>query len=161
MNRWARTVMAVAVVGLAGWVVTGLQGRQVAPPAERALLGLHTQLGFVSTLALLLADLWIVAFLLLAARARARLPAAGPEVPAGGAEARRVAVLGALACALVLSQPALAGALYPDRLNASVHLATGVGALLLEIAFLVVAGRALRRQARRFAELGARETGSD
>ena len=153
MNGWARVLMGFAVAGLGGWLVTGVQGRQVAPPDERALLGLHTQLGFVSTLALLLADVWILVFLLLAARALARLAPDRPEAVAAGAEARRVAALGALACALVVSQPALAGLLYPDRLSATVHLLTGVGALVLEVVFLVLAGRALRRQARRFGAL--------
>ena len=61
MNRWSKIVLGIGLAGLAGWIATGLQGRLVG--AEREALALHTLAAFASTLALILADAWIVIFL--------------------------------------------------------------------------------------------------
>lgn len=140
MNRWSRIVVAIALVGCAAWIAAGLAGDEAG--RGPGPLGQHTLVAFGATLALLLADVWLIVYLVASARlARA----AGVDLGPLSRSRRAVCVLAGLAAALAVCAFALAGALYPDRLSPSLHVGLAVTTLVAHAALLVAAVRHLAR----------------
>jgi hypothetical protein len=159
MNRWAWIVFVIGGLGLAGWAVVGLQGLRVGAAAEP--LALHTLLALVATLALVLAELWVIVFLLACVRNVAALGVRGDEVDGLRRDARRALALGLAAVVAALALFAGTSALYPGRLSPALHLATSLAATALQLAFFAFARRALRRQRQGFAALAERARAGD
>jgi len=153
MNRWAWIITGVASLGLGGWLATGLQGRFGGVGTDPASLALHTEAGLVSTLAMLLANLWFVVFLGVTARSARRADPQGGPSSALVRSARPALVAGTAASLLVVAQPALAGLSYPDRMSPLVHLLLALAGLVVECVFLAFAIRAVAAQGRAFAQL--------
>ena len=145
MNRWSRIVLGIAVAGLAGWIATGFQGRLVG--AEREALALHTLAAFASTLALILADAWIVIFLVACERSLRRAGhGAGGPLGHLALVRNRVTILAIAAAAATLAQVMLSGRYFPGRLPGWSHVALACVALLLQGALWIAARGALRTQ---------------
>jgi hypothetical protein len=141
LNRWSRIVFAIAVAGCLAWVAAGLAGREAGRGPEP--LAVHTLVAFGATLALLLADLWVVVYLATCTRlARA----AGRDLSALGRARRSVYAAAILAVLLAITAFAVAGALYPGRLDPLLHVGLALSALGAQIVFVVLAIRLLRRQ---------------
>jgi len=140
MSRWSRIVVAIAVIGCVAWVAAGIAGDGAGQGPEP--LGLHTLVAFGATLALLLADVWLIVYLLAGTRlARA----AGIDLGPLAAGRRAVCALAGLAAALAICAFALAGALYPDRLSPIPHAGLAVATLAAHAILLVAAVRHLAR----------------
>jgi hypothetical protein len=140
MSRWSRIVIAIALFGCGAWVAAGIAGDEAG--RGPGPLGLHTLVAFGATLALLLADIWLIVYLLAGARlARA----AGIDLGALAAGRRAVCALAVLAAALAVCAFSLAGALYPDRLSPVLHTVLAVATLAAHAILLVAAVRHLAR----------------
>jgi len=146
MNRWSRIVVAIALAGCGAWIAAGLAGDDAGRGPEA--LGLHALVAFGATLALLLADVWLIVYLAAGARlARA----AGVDLGPLSRGRRAVCALAGLAAALAVFAFALAGALYPDRLSPVLHVGLAVATLVAHAALLTVAVRHLARHERALA----------
>lgn len=133
-------MITIAVAGCVAWVAAGLAGREAGRGPEP--LAVHTLVGFGATLALLLADLWVVVYLATGTRlARA----AGRDLSALSRGRRSVYAAASLAAAFAITAFSVAGALYPGRLPATIHVGLAIAALTAQVVFLVVAIRLLRR----------------
>ena len=141
MNRWSKIVLGIALLASAGWVAAGAAGDGADRDPESMVL--HTLLAYAATLVWLLADTWIVVFLLGCERAARRLARGTPPALETLARTRRrVAAFGAAAVALALGQFALSGLLYPGRFPAALHLALALLALAAQLVFVASAARA-------------------
>jgi hypothetical protein len=142
MNRWSRIVLGIALLASAAWVAVGAAGGAADRDPEAMVR--HTLLAYAATLVWLLADTWIVVFLIGCERAARRLAPGPAPALAGLARARRrVASLGAASAALALGQFAFSGLLYPDRFPAAAHVTLALLALLAQLVFVASAARAL------------------
>jgi hypothetical protein len=140
MTRWSRIVVGIAAAASVAWLVAGLAGRDADAGPEP--LAVHTLISFGATLALLLADVWVIVYLATGARLARR---AGLELARLARGRVLVYSLAGLAAALAVASFTLAGALYPGRLPAALHLALALATLVAQIAFVSVAARHLGR----------------
>ena len=140
MNRWSRIVAAIAVAGCVAWLAAGFAGRDAGHGPEA--LAVHTLVAFGATLALLLADVWVVVYLATSARlARA----AGIDLDRLARGRTAVCSLAVLAAALAVTAFTLAGALYPGGMPPALHVGLALATLAAQVVFLIVAVRHLGR----------------
>jgi hypothetical protein len=145
MNRWSKIVIGVGVLASLGWIAGGLLGPGAGRSPEN--LARHTQVVYGATLLWILADVWILIFL--AGSTRALRRALSGSARTGDAGVRHgVVALGVGAAVLVVAQFAVSSELFPGHLDARLHLATALAALVLQLAFLIVGGRELARHHR-------------
>lgn len=157
MNRFAKIMQAVGWLGAALLAVVWAQGLVVRDDAPQ--LARHSTLALAAASLCVLAHLWTVAFLLLAARGREKLHGKGKDSSRGPAVAlaqrhRRQALITALfALAALGGSFALAGAILVRHASPLAHSATGLLAVALQIAALLLERRALFADQSAMAEL--------
>ncbi len=143
MNRWARIVWSIALVGSLGWLGAGALGYWVE---DQETLVLHTLASFLALLVLVLAQVWMAVFVIASRRLVAR--ATGSDSPALASAARAVLLVSLIAIVAVCAQFTLSNALFPARLEPKQHAqAAAVSMAALALA-LIVEARALRAHAR-------------
>jgi amino acid transporter len=147
MNRWAKIQIALAGIGTLLFFVAGWQG--FAVPGRPENFPLHTQLGLVATLTILLGFLWVVVYLLASGRLLRTRAGLAPEALRQVRRASRGALLGALVAAVAtVAHFFLAGRLFGSSRAAHWHLWSAIVTALLLVLALVLAGRGLTRHQR-------------
>ena len=153
MNRWAKTLYGIAILGAFGWLAAGWVGRGAGRESEDLVV--HTMVALAAALAWLLADLWVPIYFGGCVRALRRGERGAAALEALGADGRRVAGLAFVAALLVLGQLVLAGSLYPKGPPVWIHVGLAVCGLVAQVAFLAFAARALGRLERALEGAGA------
>lgn len=146
MNHWARIQLAIVAAGTLLFLAAGLQG--LAGEVARAGFPLHTRLGLVATLLIVLGETWIVVYL---AACRRRLRAAGltaEDERALGRSARGTAAVAAAAAMAALAHLIWAGRGFSEGAPASRHGLFALATAVLLLASIVVAARGLGRHQR-------------
>ncbi len=146
MNHWARIQLGIVTAGTLLFLATGLQG--LAVDGGQAGFPLHTRLGLVATLLIVLGETWIVVYLAACAR---RLPATGltaEEARALGRSARGTSAVAGAAAAAALAHLIWAGRGFSGGAPASRHGLFALATALLLLGSILVAARGLGRHQR-------------
>lgn len=147
MNRWAGTQLGIAFLGTALFVWAGLQGFGVGKSSER--FALHTQIGLLATLLILLGLLWIAVYVLACGRRLAALPGLAPrDVTDIARSVRWVAPTAGVAAIATVTQFMVAGRVFGGAHGAALHGACAATTLLLLLVAMAVAARGLTRHQR-------------
>ena len=158
MNRFAKIMQFLGWLGIAVLAVVWAQGFVVR--GDTPALARHSTIALAAASLCVLPRFWTMAFLVLAARGRARLRGRGSkDDTTGGARSatrirRRALVASGVALVALSGSFALAGAILMRRASPVAHAIAGFVAIAFQVAALLLERRALLADAGEMQELG-------